>query len=95
MSHFYSRFPFFSLFINWDWSGWKVIRAIKTWHDEVLTGSDCMTLILMLLLLSEFFECSLVPGTNNSKEYNNNNNNRFIITTIGPTRHSLLVTKEF
>ena len=28
-------------------------------------------------------------------EYNNNNNNRFIFTTIGPTRHSLSVTKGF
>ena len=26
---------------------------------------------------------------------NNNNNNRFIISTIGPTRQSLLVTKDF
>ena len=37
----------------------------------------------------------LIDQFSSVQKINNNNNNRFIISTIGPTWHSLLVTKVF
>ena len=44
---------------------------------------------------SSYFCLVILISMRYSHNINNNNNNRFIISTIGPTWHSLLVTKGF